>query len=259
MDLSCKLPNSSSSTAFLLILSSTSPSVYVVYTEISAVGECGTVGPTYIRLTLPYLESDISTWTSEIGHYRIATPLDFAAFFSNCTPRLRIQGRRDAHPSQVEYEKTHCHPSIVYPKGLQTVESAWASCTDPDFEYDKGGLRYAANVPLILHSAAALAPVQTENRNLQSPAQTATPVPQASQPLASKTVPPGISLAVGGSAPQTPRPLPSEIVPPKHPSVDDEPGRKTPEENTIDPGSSEDTPSSDPPGSYAVIIQVRLL
>ena len=237
------------------LFGSTSPSIYLVYKGLSATGPCGIKGPTHARLTLPYLKSDVSTWR-DAGFE--AVPINIADLFSNCTSRspgyypfstLMIPSNWEI--DKYEYDRLHCYPSVLYPKGLQTVESAWARCSLPEFD---GDLPYIFDPPRILTPAAALAPVPTKNPDLQSPTKTATPAPQPSQLVASKTAHPKIPSAVGESAPQTPQPLPSKIAPPKNPSVVSESGRETPDKNFIDPGISEDAPTADPGLSYTVII-----
>ena len=134
------------------------------------------------------------------------------------------------------------------------MESPWASCSDAYVVHDSAGLHFVDKLPLILTPAAALIPISTNDPNLQSPtpAQTATPAVHVLQPLASKTAPPTIPSATDGSAPQTSPPLPSKIAS-KNPSAEVQSGRKTPDENTMDPGSLDDTLVADPPGFYTVI------
>lgn len=213
------------------LFSSTSPSIYLVYNDLSATGDCGTIGPTHARLTLPYLISDVSTWKdSGID----AGPINLANLFSNCTCTSRSPDYR--YPqwdlSKYKYDQIHCYPELSYPLGLQTAEFAWASCSDPAFD---GSVPRIFDPPRILTPAVALAPVPTTNPDLQSPTKAALQAPQASQP-ASKTPLPRIPSAVGESASQTPQPLPSKIAPPKNPAVVGESGRETPDKNIIDTG-----------------------
>lgn len=107
---------------------STCPSIYLVYKDLSATGDCGIIGPTHARLTLPYHISDELTWR-DVG------VADLANLFSNWTSRSPDSQWDE---SIDDYDKILCYTSLMYPRGLQTVEATWASCSDPDFD---GSLR----------------------------------------------------------------------------------------------------------------------
>ena len=139
--------------------SSAYPSVYVVFKDISATGECGVVGPTYAALTRSFAPSAIMTFPLTKPALGEEEPLNYADLFSNCITR-------EANESNI---------------GLQEANPAWATCTAPQ-------RLPIFDPPRTLGPATTLGPVQTSASS--NPESTAAPASLAGPPVPSKTAPP---------------------------------------------------------------------
>lgn len=227
---------------------STYPSVYVVYKDISASGDCGIVGPTYASLTNSYAPSDIRTAVNT-GGFGAVNLLNYDDLWSNCTS---LQPKSYSPPacaatlggtagqtsdpaasaacmsqinkleSMQELDQIHCHPFIAYPSGLQSVNPAWSSC-------HAGNFASVFDPPRTLSPVSAMGPGPTKPPD---PGQSATPAPVVAQPAPSKTPPPNTPLAVTGQG-----------IDPPGANKEDSPT------SSGDPSSSGDSSITDPPPS----------
>lgn len=186
----------------------------MVYKNISASGDCGIVGPTYASLTNSYAPSDIRTAVNS-GGFGAANLLNYDDLWSNCTSlqpksysppacaatlggtagQISDPAASAACMSQInklesmqELDQIHCHPFIVYPSGLQSVNPAWSYC-------HAGNFASVFDPPRALVPASAMGPVPTKPPD---PGQSATPAPVVAQPAPSKTPPPNAPSAVTG-------------------------------------------------------------
>ncbi|KAI9719263.1 MAG: hypothetical protein M1812_003593 [Candelaria pacifica] len=125
----------------------TYPSVYIVYKQLSATNDCGVLGTTFASLTRAYPSNEIQTvpYTGPYGNY---LSLNYDDLWSNCTSR-EPPGRKTVcntpstgGPCVESYittnplpvlEQIHCHPSIRYPSGLETLDPAWSTCHPANF------------------------------------------------------------------------------------------------------------------------------
>lgn len=120
------------------------------------------------------------------------------------------------------FDQIHCHPSIAYPSGLQSVNPAWSYC-------HAGNFASVFDPPRTLGPASAMGPVPTKPPD---PGQSATPAPVVARPAPSKTPPPNAPLAVTGQG----------IDPPGA-------NKEDPPPSSGDPSPSGDSSITDPPPS----------
>ena len=131
--------------------------MYIAYKNVAARGifGCGTLSPSFASLTRGYALSEISTLVSppdykNVGPHAPNGPeqiLNPADIFTNCSSI-------SYNPSS--YNK-HCYPSLIYPHGMQDVDTAWRSCTTAL----KGNRMYVPDPPRVLTPVAALGPATT--------------------------------------------------------------------------------------------------
>lgn len=154
--------------------------MFIVFKNIAATGlwGCGTLSPSFARLTHGYPASDISTIVSQIEPRPNAPNgpeqvLNTADLFTNCTSI-------SYHPST--YNK-HCYPLILYPHGLRDVNPAWKSCGDSG---KRGNHLAIFDPPRVLTPVSALGPAKTEE-SASSSVTTAAPAPNLPSPSVKKT------------------------------------------------------------------------
>lgn len=189
------------------LLASISPSVYVVYKDLAATYDCGTItSPTTV--TVAYAPSVVKSF----GHYgedTIAEPIDYADLWSNCTSReanysmplpdcqnrMTQIGTHTDHSCEAEVSKVfsvddeevlHCYPRIAYPAGLETVNRAWENCTSTMEAHFTAML---FDPPRTLGVATALNPTLAQGT---STSDSAAPASVALASLPTKTIPPSI-------------------------------------------------------------------
>lgn len=128
---------------------SISPSVYVVYTNISATNDCtSTIGKTYGTTNLSYTPSDLhsmeynfvlngTTGVSVIG--KKWNTINYADLISNCT-RLPFHNPSWSNGNEAwqnwMYTLKHCYPPLQDSPALGLVDPAWAKCDDQIAMYD---------------------------------------------------------------------------------------------------------------------------
>ena len=120
---------------------SISPSVYVVFKDVSATNGCGILGRAYANVTIPYGPSELSTlWSTDQG------PLNYADLYSNCSELAASISRTfvcqsdganttpdcssqlSANITYNDVLSKHCFPRLEFPTRLTSYHPNWASC-----------------------------------------------------------------------------------------------------------------------------------
>lgn len=254
--------------------SSTYPSVYLVYIDISATGGCGVVGSTYTRLTQAYATGDLRTQLAQERAGDNPT-LNLSDLFDNCTARgptesyprpvcvTQVGERLTSCLAQAEsvnskalFEQLHCYPSLYYPTTkLLEADPAWTTCIPPR-------LQPMFDPPRTLVPAAAMAPIPTSASHQPV---AAVPASIVDPPRASKTPPPSKPESVPGSGNDPSGKDPPSQDPPKnglhsgdppllsasasnHP-VDDPPASDPPANKPLESGPSTRDPAASNPSA----------
>lgn len=206
---------------------STSPSVYVVYTNISATDGCtSTIGNTYGITTLSYAPSDLhtigfdyafeGTTSVSIGKESWNT-INYADFFPNCTSlAFSLSNLTEARRILLNNLK-HCAPILQDSPALGLIDPAWARCNQRIAMVDP---------PRALIPGKALGPAP--------PA----PTPNSGPPAA-----PTVAAPASPAAKVTPAPTPAPGLPVSSPKSDPQRGTSS------DPGSAKDPAANDSPAN----------
>ncbi|KAI9706019.1 MAG: hypothetical protein M1836_005425 [Candelina mexicana] len=170
----------------------TYPSVYVVYQQLSASNDCGVLGRTFASLTKAYASDAIMTLKPN-GAYGLSNSLDYNDLWTNCTSRAPTTNLPN-------WEQVHCHPSIAYPKGLESMDPAWSTC-------HPGNFASVFDPPRALTPGAAMGGAKVTPNPSTSVA--ATPAPVITQPAPVQTP---SSVPPANNGPVSDPPTPSKQV-----------------------------------------------
>ncbi len=183
-------------------LFSTSPSVYVVYQNVSATDSCkSAIGKTYADTTIAYIPSRVLTrsiFTKKIKSSIIQTTvwntINYEDFYSNCSV-VAVNITDDSVPAgdQSEYFSKHCFPELQASPKLTYWHGEWGHCREKISIFDPPRALVPANALV----APAADPTTTQESNSPDRAAGAAPAAQVVQPdLPHKTAPPAGSSEV---------------------------------------------------------------
>lgn len=188
---------------------STSPWVYVVYTNISATDGCAsTIGNTYDITTLSYAPSDLrtigldyapeGTTSVSVGKESWDT-INYANLFpnwQNCTSVAFSPSNPIENMRIIVNNIKHCHPILQDSPALGLIDPAWARCNQKIAMVDP---------PRALTRRKALGPAPpdpTPNSGPQAAPTIASPASQAAKPTPAPTPAPGLPVSSPKSDPQ---------------------------------------------------------
>lgn len=188
---------------------STSPWVYVVYTNISATDGCAsTIGNTYDITTLSYAPSDLrtigldyapeGTTSVSVGKESWDT-INYANLFpnwQNCTSVAFSPSNPIENMRIIVNNIKHCHPILQDSPALGLIDPAWARCNQKIAMVDP---------PRALTRRKALGPAPpdpTPNSGPQAAPTIASPASPAAKPTPAPTPAPGLPVSSPKSDPQ---------------------------------------------------------
>lgn len=185
---------------------STSPSLYLGFTALSARDACGPIGSAVVNTTIGFNPDQISTIAYGTSGTPTATlPLTVSDLYRNCSGEFwAFNPYNEAGPHGMA---NPCYPYIAFPTGVKALQPAWGGCTEAVYNgfYDP---------PYVLSKVSAMAPPS-------SPAQAiATTTPQVDPTVASRTY---MLTAVSGMGsvvqPQQPTASPAQPASPIQPAI----------------------------------------
>lgn len=185
---------------------STSPSVYVIYTNISATDGCAsTIGNTYDITTLSYAPSELHTigfdyafeGTTSVSFGKESwNTINYADLFPNCTSlAFGLSNLTEARRIILNNLK-HCAPILQDSPKLGSIDPAWARCNQKIAMLDP---------PRALIPRKALGPAPpapTPDSGPPAAPTVAAPASQAAKPTPAATPAPGLPVSSPKSDPQ---------------------------------------------------------
>ena len=237
---------------------STSPSLYLGFTALSARDACGPIGSAIVDTTLGFNPDQISTIAYGTSGTPTATlPLTISDLYRNCSGEFwAFNPYNEAGPEGVA---NPCYPYIAFPTGVEALQPAWGHCTeavyngfyDPPYVLSKVSALdppfYPAPVPAT--TTVQVDPAVASPTHMLTPVSDLAPPPpaQIQQPTVSQAQPAGSvgpSIAPSTTDAVTPK---QTVVPVPLPSIPADPTIKAPVPSppVQDPGN----PPQDPPAS----------
>ncbi|KAL7899846.1 hypothetical protein HDV63DRAFT_403074 [Trichoderma sp. SZMC 28014] len=234
-----------------------SPSIYIGFSSLSAFDYCGVVGQPFTNITVGFDPDELSTIVFSASGFQTDTDVDTATnggvftttdtvtFYTpvgsaalntkdlerNCSTIVGYNYVPGNPSNAVDSSPDPCHPTIVIPDRVRSLDPAWASCISDAF----GGFY---DPPSALSSVTALVATSAP------PATTTTAAspPRTSNTQPTSTPPPPPPKTSSSAAPPPPPPSSSSNAPPPPSSSSNAPPPPP-------PSSSSNAPPPPPPSS----------